>query len=101
MGAKKYLIIGSIVLCLTGCGGATRWYLNGHSQTQFQMDDARCQSVASGGYQAQGAYYAGQGAGSGDALLAGFGALLSVFEVGGMKAAYGNCMAQLGYTVAP
>lgn len=100
MKTNKYFLISSIVLLLTGCGGATQWYLNGNTEQQFRMDEAKCSAIASGNYQGQGAHYVGYGAGSGDSTLAGVGALLTALEYGDMMARYNNCMAQHGYTIA-
>lgn len=98
--AMRIALMSLLVVLLVACASSTRWYLNGHSQYQFNIDDAQCQAYASSTYQAQGASYMGQGAGSGDGTMAMLGALLTTVEYGDVSAKYQNCMYQRGYTVA-
>lgn len=97
----KLILSGVLILSLiSGCAGTTRWYLNGSSETQFRQDDAICQSYASQGYSAEGAKYAGQGAGYGSGELAALGGLLTAFELSSVNANYCQCMQSRGYTKA-
>lgn len=89
-----------MVALLSGCAGTTRWYLNGRSEAQFRQDDAICQNYASQGYSADGARYAGQGAGSGSGELAALGGLLTALELSSVKSNYCQCMQGRGYTRA-
>ena len=93
-----------IVICavmLSACGGATQWYLNGHSENQFRMDEASCQQYALAGYtNSQGGYYAGYGAATGDSTVAGLGAALATMEYAQVTNKYQLCMRSYGYTIA-
>lgn len=100
MKIKVYFLTVLVICLLQGCAGPTQWYLNGRTQQQFSMDDAKCTSIASGIYQGQGASSMGEGAALGDSNMLGLGALLSVFEYAEIKAIYNNCMRQHGYTIA-
>lgn len=100
---RKIIILASFIFMLAlipGCAGTTRWYLNGANEAQFRQDDAICQSYASQGYSAEGAKYAGQGAGYGSGELAALGGLLTVFELSSVNANYCQCMQSRGYTKA-
>lgn len=102
---RVLLPIATLVSCglLLGCASTPRWYLDGRSQEQLQLDYANCNAVASQGVNQQNVnqsgQYMGQGAAGGGRTVGTAGLAMFMIEVASLDVRLRQCMQAQGYRI--